>query len=251
MNLNKNDKIILIAGITILIIAGVGIALYTSPDEEGVKVLDTEQKYYNYNWMKDIKDEIIEDNIYVEKSSTYKNNDLSIDSPPSSVITNIEIQIIWEDDYTYGIFRTRGEDTLTVTITDEKGESKTESATSGENLTFQFNSNYKVPISDSIPADNKLDAETNLENLFKDQNIFDFDIEVNVETGERLFRPLKFLRDQGNDFQIKAKYTYYYFDIEEQIEDNENDENKTTNDDGSNIGIGNFYKNLCYGKSMI
>jgi hypothetical protein len=250
MNLNKNDKIILIAGVAILIIAGIGIAVYTSPDEEGVKVLDTEQDYFNYYWMKDIKDEIIEEKIYVEKSSTY-NNDFSVDSPSSSVITEIEIQIIWDDDYTYGFFRTKGEDTLTATITDNKGESKTFSATSGENLTFKFNSDYKVPIADLIPADDESDARTNLENLFKGQNVFDFDIEVNVETGERLFRPLRFLRDRGNDFKIKAKYTYYYFDIENPIDNNENNENNTTSDDGSNITLGDFYKNLCYGRSMI
>jgi hypothetical protein len=63
---------------------------------------------------------------------------------------------------------------------------------------------------------------------------------------------LKFLRDKGNDFQIKTRYTYYFYELEEPIDDNDDDEDKTTNnDDGSNIGVGDFYKNLCYGRSMI
>ncbi len=249
MNLKKNDKIILIAGVAILIIAGIGIAVYTSPDTDELKAGDTQPEYlsYSYKWMKNSADNVIDDT-YVEKSSTYNDN-IGIISTEGSVITNVEIQIIWEDDYTYGILRTKGEDTLTVTITDEKGGSKTESAVGGGNLTFQFNNINDIPTSDSILAEDKDDAINILEGMISGENKANFDIEVDVLTGERLFRPLKFLKDKGNDFQIKAKYTYYYYEIEEPLSDYD-DENKTTNDD-TNIGIGDFYKNLCYGRSMI
>jgi len=253
MNLKKNDKIILIAGVAILIIAGIGIAVYTSPDTEEIKVGDTEPDYYSfsYSWIKNSADNIIDDNIYVEKSSTY-NDDLTINSPTGSVITYIAIEFIWEDDYTYGIFRKKGEDTLTVTVNDGKGVSTTESATNGENLTFQFNSINDVPSSDSILAEDKTDAMNILNGMIAGENGANFDIEVNVETGERLFRPLKFLRDKGNDFQIKVNYDYYLYELEEPIDDLNDDEDKTTNNDnGSNIGLGDFYKNLCYGRSMI
>ena len=47
--------------------------------------------------------------------------------------------------------------------------------------------------------------------------------------------------------------TYYEYEIEEPMNDNNNDDDEdiTTNDDGSNIGLGEFYRNLCYGKAMI
>ena len=253
MNLKKNDKIILIAGVAILIIAGIGIAVYTSPNTDEIKVGDTEPDYssFSYSWIKNSADNIIEDNIYVEKSSTYDDN-LAINSPTGSIITYIAIEFIWEDDYTYGLLRKKGEDTLYVTVTDEKGVSKTDSATGGENMTFQFNSINDMPSSDSILAEDKAEAMKILDGMIAGENNANFDIEVSVETGERLFRPLKFLRDKGNDFQIKAKYTYYLYELEDPIDDFNDDENKTTGDeDGSNIALGDFYKNLCYGRSMI
>jgi hypothetical protein len=88
--------------------------------------------------------------------------------------------------------------------------------------------------------------------MIEGENSANFDIEATVETGERLFRPLRFLRDQGNDFQIQVKYDYYIYELEEPIEDLDDDENKTTNNgDVTNTGLGDFYKNLCYGRSMI
>jgi len=252
MNLKKNDKIILIVGVAILIIAGIGIAVYTSPDTDELKVGDTEPDYYSYsyNWIKNTAENTLNDKVYVEKSSTYNDN-LAINSPIGSVITNIIIEIIWEDDYTYGILKSRGEDTLSITMTDEKGITITESATGGENITFQFRSINDVPSSDSILAEDKTDAINILEGMIEGENKANFDIEATVETGERLLRPLKFFRDKGNDFQIKVKYDYYIYELEEPIKDLD-DENKTTNNnDGTNIGLGDFYKNLCYGRSMI
>jgi hypothetical protein len=258
MNLKKNDKIILIAGVLILIIAGIGIAVYTSPDTDEIKAGDTQPDYlsYSYNWIRNSAEETLEDDFYVEKRSTYSdsfNIDSSKGSSKGSVLTNIEIQIIWEDDNTYGLFRKKGEDTLTVIMTTENGESDTQSSTGGENITFQFNNINDIPSSDSILAEDLTDAVEILEGTIIDQNSINFNFEVDIETGERLFRPLQFLRDNGNEFQIKAKYTYYVYELEEPI-DNTEDEDKTTNNDDwteSNIGLGDFYINLCYGRSMI
>jgi hypothetical protein len=251
MNLKKNDKIILIAGVAVLIIAGIGIAVYTSPNSDELDVGDTEPDYYSftYNWIKNPVEIILDDSIYVEKSSTY-NGDFTINSPSGSVITDVNVEIIWEDDYTYGLIRTKGEDTLSITITDENGGSKSESATGGENLTFQFNNINDMPTSDSILAEDKTDAMNILDGMISGENTASFNIEANVETGERLIRLLKFIRDKGNDFQIKVKYNYYIYEIEDHIDDF--DDNTTTgNDNGYTTGLGNFYKNLCYGRSMI
>ncbi len=84
------------------------------------------------------------------------------------------------------------------------------------------------------------------------ENKANFDIEVDVDTGERIIRFLRFLRDKGNDLQIKATCTYYFYEFEEPVYDYEEDEDKPTgNNDDFNIGLGDFYINLCYGRSMI
>jgi hypothetical protein len=90
-----------------------------------------------------------------------------------------------------------------------------------------------------------------LDGMISGENTASFNIEANVETGERLIRLLKFIRDKGNDFQIKLKYNYYIYDIEDHIDDFDDDNKTTANDNGYNIGLGDFYKNLCYGRSMI
>jgi hypothetical protein len=252
MNLKKNDKIILIAGVAILIIAGIGIAVYTSPDTDEINAGDTQPDYmsYSYSWMRKTSEIAVTNDIFVEKKSTYSDS-FTIDSSKGSVLTNIEIQVIWEDDNTYGLLRTKGEDTLTVSITNQNGGSETISSVGGENISFQFNNINDIPSSDSILAEDQTNAIEILEGMIDGENNANFNIEVDVETGERLFRPLQFIKDKGNDFQIIAMITYYVYELEEPMNDNNDDEDKTTNDDGSNIGLGDFYKNLCYGKSMI
>ena len=253
MNLKKNDKIILIAGVAILIIAGIGIAVYTSPDTDEIKAGDTQPDYmsYSYNWIRENGEKTIGNDLYVDKKSTYTDS-FSVDSSDGSVLTNVEIQIIWEDDYTHGLLRKRGEDTLTVTISDENGQSETMSGTGGENITFQFNNINDIPSSDSILAENKDNANDIIEGMIMGENSASFNIDVDVETGERIFRLLKFIRDGGNDFEIKVKYTFYSYDIEDPVVDEDDeDEDKNTGGDGSNLGLGDFYKNLCYGRSMI
>lgn len=250
MNLKRNDKIILIAGVSILIIAGIGIAVYTSPDTDDIEAGDTQPDYmsYSYNWIRENGEDNVGDSVYVDKSSTYSDS-ISIESSRGSVLTNVEIHIVWEDDYTHGILRRRGEDTLTVTITGEDGTSESLSSVGGENMTFNFGNINDIPSSDSILAEDQNEAIQIIEGMIDDQNMASFSIEADIETGERLFRPLKFIRDKGNDFQIKVKYTYYSYELEEPVDDTDDD--IPTNDDGSNIGLGDFYKNLCYGRSMI
>ena len=74
---------------------------------------------------------------------------------------------------------------------------------------------------------------------------------LSVETGERIFRLLKFLRDQGNDFELSASYVYYEYTLEEPEDDDDDDDMKSTGDDYSDHNIGEFYINLGYGRGMI
>jgi len=71
--------------------------------------------------------------------------------------------------------------------------------------------------------------------MLSGKNEASFDISVTVDTGEPIWRPLKRMRDKGDDFEIKVTYNYCYVDIEPE-EPEEPDE-----------PIGESYKGMGYG----
>jgi len=207
---------------------------YSKPEEEGDPLFyditafykgyvngngseDPKYSLFCYEWFKFSQKIVIGDNIFVDKQAPYYDI-FSINSPTSSIITVIEVLINWEDDNTYGILRKKGEDTLTISITDENGVSKTESSIGGGNLSFQFNSINDIPSSDCVLAEDISNAMDIMDGMVAGENKFNFNIEVDVENGERLFRPLKFLMDKGNDFDVKVNFIYYMYEFHE-IED--------------------------------
>jgi hypothetical protein len=252
MDLKKNDKLILVVGVIILVIAAVGVAVYTSPDTEEIKAGNTEPEYktYYYSWSKNSGETTIGDDLYAGKNSPYSDS-FTITTPTGSILTTVEAIVNWEDDNTYGLLIKKGEDTLTTDIGLQGKESDSESSKGSGNLTFNFNLN-DIPSSDMVMAEDIPDAENIIDGIFSGENSASFDIEVSVETGERIWRPLKFLRDKGNDFELKAKYMYYVYMIEESEENEIEDEDNTSgNDNEYNTALGEFYKNLCYGRGMI
>ena len=40
-------------------------------------------------------------------------------------------------------------------------------------------------------------------------------VKIDIDTGERIWRLLRFLRDNGNSFEMNYEYTYYEYSIEE------------------------------------
>ena len=251
MYLKKNDKIILLVGIVIIIIAGVGIAMYNVEDaddsdigEEGI--FDT----FSYNWVKKEGEKTIYNDQFVGKKETFEET-FDIQAPANSVLTSVDLELTWMDDVSYRL-SSRGDDTLTVEL---KSGSKTEEIIS----TFEYNDSVyfsinTMPDSDSVQAESQADAEDIIDNIISGQNKVSFDITVTVQTGEKLLhlRFLKFLlQEKGNDFDLTAKYTYYTYDL--QMEDNNDDDDmkETGDDDSFNHNIGEFYRNLGYGRGMI
>jgi len=251
MDLKKNDKLILIVGVFILIIAAIGVAIYTSPDTEDIKAGDTEPDYkiFTYSWKQNNGEITIEDSLFISKNTQYSDS-FTVTTPTGSILTDVEVQINWADDETYGLLITKGEDTLIANIGQQGSESIEETSTGNGNMTFDFKVNDNPPLTDYIEAEDKMDAEMIIDDMYMGENTASFNFEVGLEIGERLLRPLKYLRDKGDEIELKTKYTYYYYEVEESDEDEEDD--KTTgNDDGYNAYLGEFYKNLCYGKGMI
>jgi hypothetical protein len=250
MNLKPNDKIILIVGVVILIVAGVGIALYSSPSDETPTDTDFfDETYFEYTWIEKRGSETIE-SPFVEKTSSLERT-YSIKGPAGSVLTQVTMMIEWEDDHTYGVFRTKGGDTLTAEVS-IGGKSREEISELEGNLSFPFNIN-QMPVDDKIMATSESEAASKLSEDYKNKNTAQFDILLGIEIGEPWWRPFQRWRDKGNSVDISVEYTYYVTELTEVEED---DLKKTGSDDNDDVivsgfGIGDFYVNLGYGRGMI
>jgi len=249
MNLKRNDKIILIVGVVILIVAGAGIALYNAPSEDlDVDTKDMSETYYEYEWdvkrgSETIESPTLEEGTPFEKAYT-------ITSPAGTVLTQVKLNVVWVDDNTYGILRTKGQDTVTAEIKlDGKSDEDSSSEVNG-NLSFQFNVN-SMPRSGEINASTSRDASSQLTEEYRGMNSADFDVLLNIETGEPWWRFL-FNRDKGNVVDISIDYTYYEYDLTE-VENHDNSIKTSGEDDitVSSHALGEFYVNLGYGRSMI
>lgn len=250
MDLKQNDKIILIVGVVILIVAGIGIAMYTAPTEEVVIDPDAFDIDFEYRW-KQITGRDAIAFPFVDKRSDFEET-YRIQAPTGSVLTRVSVLIDWEDDHTYGIFRTKGADTLTAEVI-MNGISKDEVSVLKGNLSFPFNVN-PMPRDGIINATSETAAASKLMMEHKEKNIAEFDVVLSVEIGEPWWRPIRRFRDKGNSVDISVEYTYYITELTEL----ENDIMKRTGEDdagddfiASGYGIGNFYVNLAYGRGMI
>lgn len=249
MNLKKNDKIILIVGVVILIVAGAGIALYSAPSSDDT-IIDTDDTdmEYKYTWTQRTGSKTIESPM-VDKSSAFEGS-YSVDSTSGSVLTQVTVNIDWKDDNTFGLLRTKGADTLTVEVSLD-GKSRDETSELEGNHSFSYNVNT-MPQDGSVDATALSDAKSQLEEEFMDKNNADFDVMLNIETGEPWWRVLQNFKDKGNTVDISVEYTYYTHELLEPEDDG--DDTKTTGDDDvivSSHQLGEFYVNLGYGRGMI
>ena len=251
MNLKKNDKIILVVGVVILIVAGAGIALYTAPGSDNDDVGEaSQQSDYMSSWIKKTGEVSLDDILEASKSEPFTKT-VSINPSSQCVLTNVEFDLDWMDDRTFGLFKNKGLDTLTFEVS-RNGNTKTESSTGEGNHTFSFNINSK-PMEETIEAESESDAEDWFLSQIAGKNSETFDVTVTVDIGEPRFRLIKYFRDKGNDFDLSVEYTYYTLEIG--MDDGDDDTKPSGgNDDDvitNNHYVGEFYINLGFGRSMI
>ena len=238
MNLKKNDKLILIVGVVILIVAAIGIAFYTSADTDDIDLyVEPEETTFDVTWKEVTMEKPIINGVAKKEYSESE----TISAPTWSVLTNVEFRLDWEDDYTYGLLFTKGEDTLTAEIAKQGSEPRMIESTGSGNMTFSFNVNDR-PSDDYVEAEDANKAKEIVDEWFLNENEASFDVKVNVQTGEKFgFRILKSihrLMDKGNNFDLKVTYTYYVFNIEEPEEDGNGDDVPPT-------GLGGDYNGAC------
>lgn len=240
INLKKNDKIIIIAAIAVIIVAAIGIAIYNPTEEKTGSNTNKNMMQYSVNW--DIESSsipMISD--YAGKNSPYEGT-IRIDH---GNLKRIMFNISWTDDKAT-IFNRFGLDTITLEVTTPDGdtyEGSMKSASKTKMGNFEFDIQVDgIPSTEPIMGEDINDAQDqlNYDPYYKDKwENKDFTIKVYDQIGEK--RILKKLGDKGNSFDLDIMYEYYQPTlVEEQTKE-------TGNPDDNNIDnefIGSYYLSM-------
>ncbi len=210
ISLKKNDKIIIIVAIVILIIAGVGVAMYQSPEAPtDYSSMITSETSFNVTWtLQNNSLSAISD--FAGKKAPYQG---SITIPEANV-NSITFDLSWTDDRMTFLKR-RGLDSLTLDVAMPDGVSSfSESNKSAPKTGYASISrtlyNNIIPPEGPIKADNEQDAQTTLMTApYFDDSWTDKDIKINISVQVGEIRFLKKFLDKGNDFELKISYQYY------------------------------------------
>jgi len=225
--LKKNDKIIIIIAVVILIVAAISIAAYNAPEDDGDSGTGSKpgDKTYMVTWETKTHTETLSNEMYAGKSTPFSEEITISDMNIKKVIVNIS----WEDDAWYGILRAKGLDTLYAEIMVDGKSDSWESEGYGE--TEMMYSIHAMPSDTTYYADSEDEVMDELMTEIYDDSIT-ITLDISIQTGEPIFRPLKYLRDQGNDFDIIITYeTYDYLINDETTETGGNDDDGGSEDE--------------------
>ena len=236
MDLRSSDRLILIVGAIILVVAAVAIYFSQLPADETIEETGLESGTFYVTWVKETGQTSIDG----KAEKTY-NEPFSIMAPPGSVITNVDFRLNWEDDHVTGLIIKRFYDTLTAEISLEGGEALTDTSEGGCNNKSLLFSVYTTPMIESIEANDSYEAEYILTDMIYGQDTANFDVKVTVKTGEKIRRPLKYFMDKGNSFNFEIVYEYYYPMFEDVYEEPMEDE---PSEDGD---LGELFRSLGFG----
>ena len=213
MNLKKSDKMIAIVGVAILIIAAVGIVLYTASEEPDEDEEPTEETFM-VTW-NEYSGQLACIEGYAGKSASYT-DPIAVSVPSGSVLTSVGVQIVWEDDNTYRGILSKGKDTLTAEIGPAGGDTQPYQSIGSGNETLYFTV-YDRPYDETLDAEDYDEAQQMVYDMVQGKNDASYDVMVTVKTGEKLRRPLQYLKDKGNSFNLFVSYTYYTPLIEQEM----------------------------------
>ncbi len=175
--------------------------------------ISLEPKYYNYfyKWTKKTGNYSFSD-LFVSKKESYI-DDFLVSVEQGDVLTSVEVNVNWIDDFTYGLLFTKGKDVLTVNIS-HNDDVFIETSTHAGNHFFLFFAN-DIPSDGMVSARNLEQADELIREEFRDMNNASFDVVIDIDIGEKIWRVLKYLRDKGNSFEMDYEYSYYEYSIEE------------------------------------
>jgi hypothetical protein len=206
--LKKNDKIIIIAAIAVIIIAGVGIAAYTPKTTNDIK-LPMNGDQYTITWKTTAG--TTETMSGFAPKDAVKKDMFTIDEKN---IKSITINMSWVDDKTT-LFGRFGLDTLELKVTNPDGEEYRQQKQSAKK-TGQGKVSVTIPVNDRYPdievieANNSIQAEEMIKSDYSSDKFTneEFQIAVSCLIGEK--RILKKFFERGNNYNIEISYDYYY-----------------------------------------
>ncbi len=213
ISLKKNDKIIVVVAIAVILTASIGIALYTSPKPTTPPAPSSGEKTF--------------DVIRTERNGTLKTiSEFSAKKTPYETIVNISegnlktitFNLSWIDDKTT-FFGRMGLDTLSLEVMTPDQQVYDLSNTSAKK-TKEGHILLTVTVDNIRPPETPIkanDIQSAQAKLLQKPYYYDtwtgkdIKITVSVHIGE--LRILKKIRDKGNDFDLKISYQYYYCSI--------------------------------------
>lgn len=231
--MEKTDKIIAAVCAVIIVLAGIGI-WYSLSSKPSVKPKES-VKAFEVIWEKETGslpdiEGYASDRIFGGEKPYVTNVTIDEDN-----IDTINFTLTWKDDHTYGLFKKKGLDELTLIITSPDGvEICNETTVGNATLTITARTGF-IPTLFSAEAKDYDGAERMVkENYSHKWKGEPFKIYVKVKVGEKIFRPLKRLRDKGNNFTISISYTYYEAKIVEKTPPKETESMASTTSEGMN-----------------
>lgn len=210
ISLKKNDKIVIIVAVLILVIAGVAIAMYQSPSTTSdLNSLIPMEKNYEVIWTEQ-NGSLSTIAGFAGKKSPYQGTVMI----PETNVKSITFDLSWTDDH-MTFMKRRGLDSLTLEVTMPDGiyyftETSTSAPITGEGNISHTIFNSIIPPETPIEAENENDAQAKLKEApYIDDSWTEQDITINVSVDIGEIRILKQLREKGNDFELKITYQYY------------------------------------------
>jgi hypothetical protein len=209
-SLKKNDKIVIIVAVVVLVFAGVGVAMYQSPQPiNNLSSSITTEKSYDINWrLQNGSLNTISE--FAGKKSPYQGTVMISEENVKSITFNLS----WTDDR-MTFMKRMGLDRLTLEVTMPDGiyyftETSTSAQITGEGAISHTIVKDIIPPDTTIEATDEQDAQTKLvDKLYFDDSWTEKGITINVSVQIGELRIFKKIRDKGNDFDLKISYQYY------------------------------------------
>lgn len=216
MNLKKSDKIIAIAAVLILIIAAIGVILYTDKEPDDKLPSVDEMSLFNVKVETRSGSLMLDNADYIMSKRTPYIGTFEV---PVDNLKGVQIYIEYGTQVFALLLKERRQNTITVTVYDEnENQIDSKQITGKGNETISIFGSSPLNIYE-IKAKDKIDAEIKLsENISSSILTNTYTIEVSIDHGGRMLRPLLRLREilgMKDSFSPQITYEYYYYFIEE------------------------------------
>ena len=251
MILKRSDKLIAIIGVIILIVAGIGIFVYISgEDDSDVDDDNVNENTFLVEWIQEERSLSLSG--YSGRDTTYSETiTSSVFKEPVSVLLNVELRVVWEDSQVSGRFLSRlgpfkvGQDSLSAEFTYD-GETKMIPKHSNSGNKSEIFTIYDKPADQLLEDVDYNEAIQMITQDYMDMDSASIDVTVMVDPGEKIltfgfFSIIRWLRDKGETFDLEITYTYCYPVINPVNDDNEEEPPTELNPSGDRFS----YSKMC------